>query len=216
MVITPDSAIHFANCMSDRASRQSCEDVRDFAAGLLSQQIWCWGQDIRRPEGNWLLRLGFERTTPPKKQESCASMYRLELPPERRIVLRGFGVFLGDDRRGGMFLERYGFSPKFTDQSRLIADLWSCEDLPPLRTPESELEVASCRLMLLSLIDWIVEYELRVRQELGNQYRAETLERWNNGKRFYLPESYMMSAWRQLSLRIGAGTFCLEAEANHE
>jgi len=216
MVITSDAAVHFASCLGDRATDYASHDVRDFAAGLLSQQIWCWGQDIKRPEGNWLLRLGFERTKPPEKQERCASMYQMELPPGRRIVLRGFGVFFGEDFRGGMFLERNAFAPKFTDQSCLIDDLWSCEDLPPLRTPETGSEVTKCRLMLLSLIDWIVEYEFQVRQQLGNAYRAETLRRWDNGKRFFLPEPYMMSAWRQLSLLVGAGTFCLNAETNYE
>jgi len=216
MVTSPDSAIQIASRLGDRSSNHSCSDVREFAAGLLSQQIWCWGQDIKRPEGNWLLQLGFKRTKPPEKQKDCASMYRLELPRDQRIVLRGFGVFFGDDRRGGMFLERSGFAPKFTEHSCLIADLWSCDDLPPVRSPTSAAESTECRLMLMSLIDWIVDYELNIRQQLGNDYRTETLRRWNNGKRFFLPEQYVMSAWRQLSLLIGAGRLCLEADINDE
>lgn len=216
MVSTPSTVIQLARYLSEQTSVHACKDIRDFAAGLLSQQIWCWGQDISRPAGNWLRQLGFKRTRPPKNHEDCASMHRLELPPNRRIILRGFGIFWGDDRRGGIFLQRYGFSPKFTDQSRLVTDPWSCEALPPLRTPERELEVTNSRLMLLSLIDWIVEYEMRVRQELGNKYRAGTLRRWNDDERFFLPETSMMSAWQQLSLLIGSGTFCIKAETYDE
>jgi len=111
----------------------------DFAAGLLSQQIWCWGQDIKRPEGNWLLEIGFERTTPPANQKDCASVYRLKLSAGQRLILRGFGVFFGDDRQGGIFIERYGFSPQFTIHSRLVGDPWFCEDLPPMRPPADGL-----------------------------------------------------------------------------
>ena len=35
------------------------------AIDLLCQQIWCWGRDIERPEGNWLLERNFERLEPP-------------------------------------------------------------------------------------------------------------------------------------------------------
>lgn len=53
-------------------------------------------------------------------------------------------------------------------------------------------------------------------QKLGNDYRTETLRRWNNGKRVFLPDQYVMSAWRQLTLLIGAGRLCLEADINDE
>ena len=49
---------------------------------LFSQQIWCWGCDIRRPEGNWLVELGFERMAPPANRESCSSVLRVK--PARR------------------------------------------------------------------------------------------------------------------------------------
>ena len=31
------------------------------AINLLSQHIWCWGKDIEKSEGNWLLEIGFSR-----------------------------------------------------------------------------------------------------------------------------------------------------------
>ena len=66
------------------------------AVGLLSQQIWCWGRDILRPEGNWLIEIGFDRMEPPKDHTDCTSVYTRQLATERRIVLRGFGVFYGE------------------------------------------------------------------------------------------------------------------------
>lgn len=69
-------------------------ELRTQVVNLFSQQIWCWGQDVLCSEGNWLLELGFERIQPPKNRESCSSVYVLELPRDRRVILRGFGVFL--------------------------------------------------------------------------------------------------------------------------
>ena len=35
------------------------EKIVEDAINLLSQQIWCWGKDIEKSEGNWLLEIGF-------------------------------------------------------------------------------------------------------------------------------------------------------------
>ncbi|MCP4889395.1 MAG: hypothetical protein GY904_22625 [Planctomycetaceae bacterium] len=209
-MLDPATAIvgHPCHFSGDR----SREETRWFAAGLLSQQIWCWGQDIKRTEGNWLLEIGFRRTTPPTQHENCASVYRLELPSGQRIVLRGFGVFFGDDRHGGIFVERFGFSPQLSRCSHLVVDPWSSEDLPPMRRPRDPSETIACRMLLLSLIDWIIDYEFTLRSRLGHAYRINSLQRWNNGKHYCLASEHVMSAWRQLSLLIGSGRFCFGEE----
>ena len=185
------------------------EVARD-AAGLLSQQLWCWGQDILRPQGNWLIELGFNRMPPPIERQDCASVYSLPLSAGKRIVLRGFGLFFGDDAKGGVFLERYAFQPQFTNQSRLTFDSWSCQDIPALRRPEGS-DRSVCRLMMMELIDWIIGYEMLVMVRLGMDYRRETLLSWNNGRRWFLPAEQMMSQWRKLSIDIGANRLqCLD------
>lgn len=198
------------------SGNRPCKETHWFAAGLLSQQIWCWGQDIQRTEGNWLLEIGFQRTTPPAQQQNCASVYRLNLPRGQRVVLRGFGVFFGDDRHGGIFVERFGFSPQLSHCSQLVVDPWSCEDLPPMRRPRDPSETIACRMLLLGLIDWIINYEFNIRSRLGHAYRIKSLQRWNNGKRYCLASENVMPAWRQLSLLIGSGRFSLTAEDEHE
>ena len=35
--------------------------IRKIRTTLLDQQLWCWGQDIRRVEGNALLTYGFTK-----------------------------------------------------------------------------------------------------------------------------------------------------------
>jgi hypothetical protein len=175
------------------------------AAGLLNQQTWCWGRDIVRPEGNWLVTLGFERLSPPHERKGCSSVYFLELGRGRCVVLRGFGVFFGDSNRGGVFLPRYEFAPRYTLQSTLDCPPWSDADLPQLRLPTAENRYR-CASLLLDLIDWIREYEVDVVQKLGLSYRRAVLTKWSNGRRPFIPAEQFASAWRELSFRV-AGNF---------
>ena len=84
------------------------------AARLLSQQVWCWGRDIERPDGNWLMEIGFERIEPTFKCEDCDSIYSLKLPNGKCVMLRAFGVFYGNNQKEGIFLPRYDFLPKYS------------------------------------------------------------------------------------------------------
>jgi RNA polymerase-binding transcription factor DksA len=107
---------------------------------LLNQQLWCWGQDALFAGGNLLVRHGFQRTARPTDQLG-SSIYRLELGGNRRIVLRGFGVFIGDDRRGGMFLKRFEFSPWITPSADLRTLAWQVDDLPTAALHASRLDL---------------------------------------------------------------------------
>ena len=173
------------------------------AVGLLSQQTWCWGRDILRPEGNWLLEIGFRRIKPPDDRENCASVYSLQLPEQRCVVLRGFGVFYGDHRRGGVFLPRYEFAPRYSTESTLRCPPWTDDDLPSLEPP-NESQRNDCVALTLDLIDWIRSYEVTIVKRLGISYRRSTLERWNNGKRLFTPAEKFASAWRELSFQVAA------------
>ncbi|MEM6798139.1 MAG: hypothetical protein AAF589_01370 [Planctomycetota bacterium] len=171
------------------------------AADLLSQQIWCWGQDILRPEGNWLLEIGFDRIAAPADRESCSSVYALEMPRGRRVVLRGFGVFYGDDRLGGVFLKRYEFLPKYTPQATLECPPWSSDDLPSLNLP-TETQLDRSTSLTVGLIDWIRTYEENVLERLGIDYRQATLNKWESNKRPVVPAKEMVSSWRSLGLAV--------------
>lgn len=144
----------------------SANELLKQGVGLLSQQLWCWGCDILREEGNWLIEIGFERIEAPADREKCSSVYSLELLSGRRVVLRGFGVFYGDDRFGGIFLPRYEFRPRYTTGSALDCPPWSDTDLPKLDTPE-ESQRDSCLSLTVGLTDWIQSYELAVAERQG-------------------------------------------------
>ena len=183
-------------------------DLNKHAVGLFSQQIWCWGRDILRPEGNWLIEIGFDRIEPPEDRKECSSVYSLELPQGRCIVLRGFGVFYGDLYHGGVFLPRYDFRPKYTPQATLESPPWSDADLPSLNPPTDSTQ-ASCVILTSDLIEWIRAYEMNIVEMLGADYRRATLLDWENGKRLTIPAEEMASAWQQLGVSVaeefGAG-----------
>ena len=174
-------------------------DSSQKAAKLLNQQIWCWGRDIECASGNWLVEYGFERTEKPAGSKA-ASLYRLELAPNSRIVLRGFGIFCGDDRWGGMFLPRFEFDPMFTPAADLLQPAWSTDHLPPLFKPQQS-ERSCCIWLLLMLIDWICDYETWIANQVGLEYRAETLREWQV-KQEPVPAEQMCAAWRMLSVAV--------------
>jgi hypothetical protein len=176
-------------------------ELLELAVTLFSQQVWCWGQDILRPKGNWLKAVGFHRIAPPSSRKDCPSVYSLDLPESRCVILRGFGVFYGDQRYGGVFLPRYQFRPKYTKHSRLIKLPWSHDDLPDLRVPKNTDRI-NCASLTLDLIDWIRSYEVRVAETLGRDYRRSTLAQWGNDSKPVIPAEEMAHQWRLLGIAI--------------
>ena len=189
-------------------------DPLKYAAALLNQQIWCWGQDIERQEGNWLLELGFQRLSPPVEREDCSSVYLLEMENNQRITLRGFGVFFGDDRRGGVFMDRYRFSPRYSTDSRLECPPWSNRDVPAMNLP-SQSQRSNCLFLLLDLMDWIRRYEVEIIRRLGIEYRENSLLKWNDGQRPCIPAEQVTSAWREVSLFVASRFDLLLIEQQH-
>ena len=83
--------------------------IRKIGTMLFDQQLWCWGQDIRRAEGNALLAYGFTKHRPPEGKHGSTA-YEWRSSGRNRVVLWGFGFFYGDGDRGGLFLQRYKFA----------------------------------------------------------------------------------------------------------
>ncbi|MEM1356241.1 MAG: hypothetical protein AAGH88_15305 [Planctomycetota bacterium] len=169
-----------------------------FAADLFSQQLWCWGRDILRTGGNWLIDVGFERIPPPADRAACPSVYILELAQARRVLLRGFGVIYSDAELGSIFLSRNVFSPQYTHLASIGRLPWTIDDLPILRTPAPS-QRESCGALVLGLIHWITRYEQTIIEQLGLRYRQSTLTEWDNGSRPAIPAEQMVRAWQSIS-----------------
>ena len=165
-------------------------------ATLLNQQIWCWGQDIEAAGGNLLVHYGFQRIEKPP-ESTGSSLYRMKLPLTSRVILRGFGVFIGDDRNGGVFLPRFEFTPKFSIESDFSDATWHAEDLSAFSKPSQD-QVSSCQKLLLTLIEWIHRYEVWIANKAGYEYRNETLINWKKKHGSVIPAEEMAAAWRVL------------------
>ena len=172
------------------------------AADLLNQQIWCWGRDIEYRAGNLLVQHGLDRIEKPAGSNS-ASIYRRELSPTSRIILRGFGVFCGDDRWGGVYVPRFEFNPRLTAEPDLTCPAWSSKDLPPLFAPTAD-QMVRCQSLLLALADWVREYEVWIAETIGLAYRRESLASWSAKHASEVPAEEMAVAWRRLGVEIGA------------
>ena len=175
------------------------------ASRLLSQQVWCWGRDIERSEGNWLMEIGFDRIEPEFKCDHCDSIYTLELPSGKRVMLRAFGVFYGNDQKEGIYLPRYDFLPKYSRRLNIKNPPWEKKDLPKLNFPNN-LEVSNCIFLVSELVNWIRTYEENVVNILGLDYRKSTLLEWIKIRGLVIPAEDMVSEWKFLETQISEGS----------
>jgi hypothetical protein len=135
---------------------------------LLHQQCWLWGQDIRNPKGNLLLRFGFERLPPPTDMDA-STQYTLQLDKTLVVRLWGFGFAYGTAAQQ-IYVNRYDFRPRLLECD---ADRWD----PP---QDTRLPLAPDSILLQAAARWISSYEQRVSREEGKQYRSTLLTKWKN------------------------------------
>ncbi|MEM7315311.1 MAG: hypothetical protein AAF497_19395 [Planctomycetota bacterium] len=175
------------------------ERMRNDAASLLNQQAWCWGRDVES-KGNLLIRYGFERIEKPAGSKA-ASIYQIDLSSTSRLVLRGFGVFFGDDRLGGLYVPRFEFLPQLTPNAILSQPAWSTDDLPPRCSPGSD-QLENWQQLLLTLVNWITQYEEWIAKSAGESYRRELLIDWNPKTGRVFDGDSMSAAWESVAKSI--------------
>lgn len=197
---TRSASQHEARSHALRESDLSTAATAISAANLMNQQIWCWGRDIECPDGNLLVHFGFQRLEKPPGS-NAASLYLLDIPTTARIVLRGFGVFYGDERWGGLFLHRYAWSPRLTPAASLLSPAWNADDLPELHAPRDD-DFERCQRLLLGLVDWIHQYEVRIVETKGIDYRRQSLLPWKPKRGVVIPAEELSRAWRLLGVAI--------------
>jgi len=166
------------------------------ASAIFSQQLWCWGRDIVRAEGNWLIQSGFDGISAPPEKAGCKNIYTLSLSDSEQVLLRGFGV-LYSDHRGTIFLPRSKFEPLFTNSTELKMQPWEISDLSDFNAPNGQ-DVETSYSLLRNLVDWIIKYEKGVQEALGVEYRTRTLKRWDNGKRKFYSANEIIPEWERV------------------
>lgn len=159
---------------------------------LFDQQMWLWGQDVRHPDENALLRFGFERQPCPSKDKSgSAYVYQRD---RHYLVLWAFGLYLGHQHYGSIFLKRFQFAPKIGDAYHLTHMVWDPRDLPHMETPmEADRATLACLLDLA--LNWIAEYETWAQRTLSVGFRQSCVARWHKTQ---TPASAIIPAWQKL------------------
>ena len=140
---------------------------------LMHQQFHVMGRDVESRHGNLLLAFGGIRLKSPYQQ--TASLYTFNLSRTRRIVFRGFGVFIGDDRLGGLFIHRKKFEVRTTRSGVLHPIPWFPSQSPPPRSPKTVFEKNSASELLTEMVGWFCRYEEWIQTKYGRRFRAGQL-----------------------------------------
>jgi|GEM_PF-294491 len=172
-----------------------------FAVDLLDQQIWCWGQDIVKSDGNLLLRLGFSR----QRQEGQSTRYFAQTPKGGSISLWGFGIVYSLPELGSVYLGRYEFGPLLHNDIRPEYD--RSESWKSFFCPESASAQQRARHLVSAFCQWVAGYEHWVLETLGVTYRRDCLaERSSSPK---VGPAEMAHSWESLEKKVlnSAGQF---------
>ena len=172
------------------------QTIRNFGVELLAQQLWCWGQDIECPDGNLLMRFGFERfrCQSDSEQSTC---YRLD-DEDLHVCMWGFGMFFGRRDLGGLFLSRVGFIPRWAPIESLSQGVHEPLELPFFFRPRGRSQWDRARELWSFLQQWISDYESWIRDDAGIAYRRRCVQSW---LRPFVRAERMASAWQFLGRR---------------
>lgn len=179
-------------------------DVKRLGSELMNQQMWCWGADIRRSEGNLLAQYGFTKHAAPQGSGS-KPCYGMTCPGGPAIGLWGFGMYYGDERLGGVFVKRFDFAPRIIAAADMRFHAWRMGDLPAMSLPQGAAQCHQAQQLLNLALEWIATYEDWVVRGAGAAYRQETVDAWLAlHKKIAVDAHSMAETWRRLAKR------CLE------
>lgn len=175
--------------------------VRRQGTALLNQQFWLWGQDIRRAEGNALLRHGFTRQRPPAGVRG-SSAYTLDLGAGRAVTLWGFGFAYRDPAAGSLYVSRFRLAPLLLGTpGNGLSQVWEPTRLPPRRKPTSADDWARAHALLVPALRWVSAYEHWVVAVLGLEYRQACVAAW---RRPMCQAEQVAGRWQRLASRCDA------------
>ncbi len=142
------------------------------AGELLHQQLYVLGRDIESKHGNLLVHYGAKKTCAPN---GCAvSLYTFRLAGGSQLALRGFGVFIGSGRLGGLFMHRYQVEPRWMPRAVFEPIVWLPKQMPPTRrVRKAESKVAMELVHHVFSFFWC--YENWIREQFGKHYRIGQL-----------------------------------------
>ena len=175
------------------------EGLRRHAELLLDQQMWCWGRDIRHPDGNLLLRRGFAACRPPAGTVG-SSAYAMDLPGGPRLTLWGFGLCLGTPGDGLVYLGRSRFRPTWRPEPDLPGPAWDATRLPRFRDPRGDDEWDRARRLIVGILEALGDYEEWALATAGPDHRRACVGSWTKPR---TAPARVAPSWRSLGRRVG-------------
>jgi len=169
-------------------------EFRQWASNLLDQQIWCWGRDISRPDGNILLDLGMCRHRSPGT--GCTA-YTGRVAGDGVVWLWGFGLMYCEPELGGVFLRRFGFHPMLVPGPP-ARPVHKPDSLDLLVRPLTSRQKDVAGSLLRGAAGWVARYEHWVAETYGSVYREATL-RARVKKPPTVAARKMAAAWENLA-----------------
>ena len=179
--------------MKMKASLSFPSQIRKLGVALLNQQLWLFGCDVRRKEGNLLVDYGFDRTRPPEGVRG-ASQYAKPQPNGELMILWGFGLYLESACGQGLFLKRHQFSPRLMSRPEHV---WSAKALPQKRPPKCVEDCLILKNLMCKACQLLAEYETWVLQTAGMKYRQGNLDKW--GLKTICQPHETADRWKQLA-----------------
>ena len=172
------------------------QTIRRVGEKLLAQQLWCWGRDIERADGNLLLHFGFQRHRD-RETADRSTCYRLDLD-DLHVALWGFGMFFGKRELGGLYLGRFGFCPEWAPIESLSSAIHWPDELPIFSRPFGVEQWRDARELWENMLLWIAQYEKWVLGNPGIHYRRRCVKSW---LRPFVPADRVAQAWRFIGRR---------------
>ena len=169
---------------------------------LVKQQFWFFGWDIRRPVGNLLLELGFQRTPNPDATRAGSTRYHAELSSGDTVTLWGFGVCWSTPDRGSIYVSRLKPEPIYLETCNLIPEAWQADIVNTFNRAGSPRERVIVDDLTLRLVNWVIAYETEIFQRCGDDYRQQAIAAWRDPLGDPLT---LLQSWQELRDQLAAG-----------
>ena len=168
----------------------------------MHDQAWCWGQDVRYPCGNLLIRYGLERLARLGPDGRTAG-YTCSINDHGGVWLRGSGMFYSRGGGAGIFLGRYDMRPRMITCDAPPLDTWMMEGLDAFPLAEaSQRGIAEACLLVPEACAWIAAYERWITEAFGIAHREQCLRGWGQRE---TPAGEFAQRWSALGRGFRAG-----------
>lgn len=176
-------------------------DIQRIAA-LLDQQMWCWGCDVRRTQGNLLLAYGAEKRPSPAARYHSA--YTFVADHHAVLNLWGWGIWFAHTPWGSLFISRSRCRVRYGSEVIRIPDAWCEHDLPTMTGVRDDIEAAYAADLLAAILNWIGGYERWLCSQVEPDYRERILQQWPQRTRYKggIPAVEMSAHWFELAAKI--------------